>query len=114
MALLPGGPLKSWFISAAGQFLSSRYASDLFATMFAGPKGEKTNLTPEQRIEEERQEALRQQFPERYKPKQKQDEGGGAGASGLMGLLDDVAPPIFRGLTTAGRVAWPVVKALRP
>lgn len=95
-ALLPGGPKASWAISALGQYLTSMSAAEQFATMMEGPKGEKTNLTPQQREAARQAQMFRRPMTLAEQQAKQKTESGGMPSSGLLGLLDDFAVPAVR------------------
>lgn len=107
-ALLPGGPLKSWFISAMGQLLTSQTASDWLAKAVVGPKGEKTNLTPEQRAMAQAQAQMSGQLPQLQAMPEFDAQGnvtypgktqtGTPPPSGLLSFADDFAVPVVKSL----------------
>jgi hypothetical protein len=106
MALAPAGPIKSWMWSGAGQTFLSQSAADTVATMMAGPKGEKTNMTPDE-AEKERMKEYMPPDDDRLKEfmppddKQRTAEGSALPSSSLMGAVDDFIPPAARAVKRA-------------
>jgi hypothetical protein len=91
-AALPGGPRASYLLSLMGQYGTSMTASDQFARLVAGEKG--TRKVPPTGAQQQNQ----YYHPAQPKPKQGAETGGGSMASGLLGMADDVAVPLLRGV----------------